>query len=99
VILALNSFKQLDFVKEINCILCVVGTNVLNIINLEFSHTGRTKLRHLSTNLSWHRPELKPGPIHVTFLVKEWHWNRFSSGYYEFPHQYHSANAPYSYLS
>jgi len=38
-----------------------------------------------AVNLSQQRPGFDPGPIHVRFLLQDWHWNRFFSGYFGFP--------------
>jgi hypothetical protein len=46
--------------------------------------------------LSW-RPVFVTGPNPVTFVMTEWHWNRFFSEHYGFfSWQYHSTSAPHS---
>jgi hypothetical protein len=64
-------------------------------------------LRRLVDGLSPRKLGFDPGPVRVGFVVEKWHLDRFISQlfsimflsqYFSFPCQYHSTNAPYSFI-
>ena len=55
-------------------------------------------LRRLLPEISQRRHKIDPKLVHLKFIMRKEHWEMFFSEYFSFPSQYHSTNAPYSFI-
>jgi len=58
----------------------------------------KPRLRRKVLGLSSRRPDFKPRPTNVGFMVENWYRNRIDTEHFDFPCAYHPSIPQYSYL-
>ena len=98
-IISLYSVNWLVFISEMLYLYCVVRTRFLNIIfHVNFRPHGRCAMAQMINC----RPRKVKARVRKQVspckIWTKWHEDRFWSKYFSFTCQYHSTNAPYSFI-
>ena len=73
---------------------------LLDLLSERYNSYGRTLLwlRRILTEISQHRHKFDPRLVQLTFMMHKAYWEMLFAHHFSFPCQYHSTNAPYSFI-